>query len=124
MNVSNTANRNVIWMVVTETSTPSAYPALPDLHPPKVRKKKKKNTLAISLFHKVDYLVLELIQNKCLRMIFGGQQSSSTEAFRHMCDLPSWRNVLRPLCLISASTSITSRLTASSTSSTLSPTTN
>jgi hypothetical protein len=45
--------------------------------------------LAISRFIEPDRKALERLQDRCLRMIFGGHRTSSTTVFRHMCDLPS-----------------------------------
>ncbi|KAG2178935.1 hypothetical protein INT43_001782 [Umbelopsis isabellina] len=47
--------------------------------------------LAISNFQVSDYRDLEQIQDRCLRMIFGGHRRSSTAVFRHLCNLPTMR---------------------------------
>ncbi|CAO3684358.1 unnamed protein product [Umbelopsis ramanniana] len=47
--------------------------------------------IAISYFKPKDYRDLEQIQNKCLRMLFGGHSTSSTGVFGHLCDLPTMR---------------------------------
>ncbi|KAI7897992.1 uncharacterized protein BX663DRAFT_556190, partial [Cokeromyces recurvatus] len=47
--------------------------------------------LAISQLRGVDYTALEKVQNRCLRMIFGGHGTSSTTVFCHLTNLPSMR---------------------------------
>ncbi|OAD78125.1 hypothetical protein PHYBLDRAFT_164998 [Phycomyces blakesleeanus NRRL 1555(-)] len=37
---------------------------------------------------KKDYIILEWIQDKCLRMIVGGHATSSTMVLKHICNLP------------------------------------
>ncbi|OAD65493.1 hypothetical protein PHYBLDRAFT_153393 [Phycomyces blakesleeanus NRRL 1555(-)] len=44
--------------------------------------------LAICALLKKDYIILEWIQNKCLRMIVGGNAISSTMVLKHICNFP------------------------------------
>ncbi|OAD65301.1 hypothetical protein PHYBLDRAFT_176220 [Phycomyces blakesleeanus NRRL 1555(-)] len=50
---------------------------------------KFKYGLAISVLRKKDHILLEGIQNKCLRMIVGGHATSSTAVLKHISNLPS-----------------------------------
>ncbi|OAD75521.1 hypothetical protein PHYBLDRAFT_166759 [Phycomyces blakesleeanus NRRL 1555(-)] len=45
--------------------------------------------LAITCLLQKDVLLLEKIQDKCLRMIVGGHATSSTAVLKHICNLPS-----------------------------------
>ncbi|OAD65494.1 hypothetical protein PHYBLDRAFT_176086 [Phycomyces blakesleeanus NRRL 1555(-)] len=45
--------------------------------------------LAILPLKRTDTIQLEKIQDKCLRMIVGGHQTSSTTVLKHICHLPS-----------------------------------
>jgi len=47
--------------------------------------------LAISNFGVKEYKDLERIQDRCLRMLFGGHRLSSTAVFRQICNLPTMR---------------------------------
>ena len=55
--------------------------------------------LAISKLTAKDYKELERIQDRCLRMIFGGHRTASTIVFRHICDLPTMKERALILCL-------------------------
>ncbi|OAD80284.1 hypothetical protein PHYBLDRAFT_160931 [Phycomyces blakesleeanus NRRL 1555(-)] len=71
--------------------------------------------LAITCLLQKDVLLLEKIQDKCLRMIVGGHATSSTAVLKHICNLPSmafrvdilktkfclWAHTLPSGCLLS-----------------------
>ena len=44
--------------------------------------------LAISRFNSEETRILERLQDKCLRLFFGGHPTSSTAVYKHICDVP------------------------------------
>jgi hypothetical protein len=55
--------------------------------------------LAITHLLRKDYEALEKVQNRCLRMIFGGHRTASTQVFCHITNLPSMEFRADVLCL-------------------------
>jgi hypothetical protein len=44
--------------------------------------------LAVSRFNSAETVILENLQDKCLRLFFGGHATASTTVYKHICNLP------------------------------------